>query len=183
MLRAAGVLFSVIPANLDEASIKNQIRAAQGDALAAATALAAAKAAAVSTRDDRALVIGADQILALDDVWFDKPTDPAQLQTQLRSLRGRTHQLISAVALVQGGFIIWQTASVARLTVRRFSESFLQDYVAQGGEALCASVGGYRIEASGIQLFERIEGDHFTILGLPLLPLLDELRQRGVLPA
>ena len=182
MLENAGIAFSVVPADVDEASIKRSLAAgAPKPAAAVADALARSKAEAVSTGHPHAVVIGADQVLALDDELFDKPGDIAEARVQLDRLRGRTHRLISAVALAQGGEILWTYSGEAVLTMRRFSPEFLERYLAKAGADLCRIVGAYEIEGPGIQLFERVEGDHFTIIGLPLLPLLAELRSRGVI--
>ena len=133
----------------------------------------------VSTRRRNALVIGADQVLVLDGALFDKPVDRADAAATLRRLRGRRHELVSAVAVVLDGATIWRHAEAAHLTMRPFSDDFLDAYLDAVGEAAYASVGAYFLEGAGIQLFSEIEGDFFTILGLPLLPLLAFLRERG----
>jgi septum formation protein len=145
--------------------------------------LAAAKAEAVSRRRPDALVIGADQVLAFEGEILNKPGEISAARTQLQQLRGKTHHQHSGVALAQGGKILWSHCEQATLTMRRFSDAFLDRYLAEAGTSLCGIVGAYEIEGRGIQLFERVEGDHFTIIGLPLLPLLAELRSRGALPA
>ncbi len=127
------------------------------------------------------LVLGADQILELDGVWLEKPADRAAARAQLASLRGRTHRLVSAVVAVKDGARIWHAVDRAELTVRPFSDAFLDAYLDRCGESVLGSVGAYRIEGEGAQLMARIRGDHFTILGLPLLPLLAFLREQGVL--
>ena len=182
MLEAAGVRFRVVPADVDEAAVKRDVGAKVGPS-ALAQALAKVKAEAVSRVIPRSLVIGADQVLALDDGLLDKPRDVAAARAQLEALRGRTHRLFSAVALAEAGRAVWTTVEGASLTMRNFSESFLDRYVAEGGAGLTRMVGAYEIEGRGIQLFERVEGDQFTIVGLPLLPLLAELRARGAIPA
>jgi septum formation protein len=181
MLEAAGISFRVVPADVDEAAIKRLVPEAGPAALAAI--LAAEKAKAVSARFPHALVIGADQTLSagLDDELLDKPGSLAEARAQLERLRGKTHQLFSAVALAEGGRAVWWTGDSATLTMRNFSDAFLDAYVARAGENLRHIVGAYEIEGLGIQLFEKVEGDHFTIIGLPLLPLLAELRARGVI--
>lgn len=183
MLENAGVAFRVVPADVDEAALKRGLAAKMGKPAAAivAEALARAKAEAVSARHLDAVVIGADQVLALDDELFDKPGDIVEARVQLDRLRGRTHRLISAVALAQGGEILWTHIGEAVLTMRRFSPDFLERYLTQAGASVGQIVGAYEIEGAGIQLFERVEGDHFTIIGLPLVPLLAELRSRGVI--
>lgn len=145
-----------------------------------ALALADSKARAVAARRPGALVIGADQILECEGRWFDKPSTVAEAARHLRALRGRTHRLICAVVVVRDGERLWRHVAEARLTMRRFSDRFLDDYLASGGPAVLESVGAYRLEGLGAQLFETIEGDYFTILGLPLLPLLDFLRGERV---
>jgi septum formation protein len=125
------------------------------------------------------LVLGADQTLALGTRRFSKPGDHRTAREQLQALRGRTHELHSAVAVVRGGAVLYDRVEVARLTMRAFSDTFLERYIATAGAAVTASVGGYQLERIGIHLFSRIEGDHFTVLGLPLLPLLESLREQG----
>ena len=181
MLENAGVAFSVVPADVDEASLKRRLAGKAQPAAAVADALARAKAQDVSARYPDAMIIGADQILAVDNELLDKPGDLAAARAQLERLRGRTHRLLSAVALAQGGDILWTHVGEAVLTMREFSPGFLDRYLAHAGASLCQIVGAYEIEGLGIQLFERVEGDHFTIIGLPLVPLLTELRSRGVI--
>jgi septum formation protein len=183
LLEAAGVQFRVVPTNLDEAALKRDL-AVEGLATsptAVAEALAAAKARSASSAFGASLVVGADQVLALDGELFDKPGDLATARTQLKRLRGRTHQLFSAAALAKEGIVVWSMVDRANLMMRDFSDRFLDSYLAEGDACLCQIVGGYEIEGRGIQLFDRVEGDHFTIVGLPLVPLLAELRARGVL--
>jgi septum formation protein len=181
LLEAAGVRFTVKPPEIDEAPIKQRARQAGQPAIQCALTLAIAKAGAVSHRYPEALVIGADQLLAAGDEWYDKPADLAAVRTQLQALRGRTHVLATAVCVVRGGERIWHAASMPELTMRPFSDRFLGEYIAAEGEALLGSVGAYRMEGRGIQLFERMTGDHFAVLGLPLFELLDFLRSRGAL--
>jgi nucleoside triphosphate pyrophosphatase len=182
LLREAGIPFEVRPVSIDEARIKRLARAIGDTAIACALALAAEKARAISRHDPEALVIGADQILVADEEWFDKPTHLAEAKKQLQRLRGRTHQLATAACAVCGGTTIWQAASMPELTMRPFSDAFLDVYVAAEDEALLGSVGAYRLERRGIQLFSGIAGDYFAVLGLPLLELLEFLRTRGVAP-
>jgi len=146
-----------------------------------ALALAETKAAIVARRHPEALVIGADQLLVCDGEWFDKPRDLAEAAEHLRRLRGRDHILVTAACLYENGKKLWQAISVPRLTMRPFGDAFLTGYIAAEGKAVLGSVGAYRIEGRGVQLFARIEGDHFAILGLPLLELLDCLRGYGAL--
>ena len=183
LLRAAGIVAAVEPSQVDEATIKMRHRAAGDSALACAEALAAAKAQAVSARHPSALVIAADQILAAGAVGFDKPGDLAAARVQLCALRGRSHELATACCAVAGGAVVWRGTSVPRLTMREFSDAFLEDYLAAEGEAVLGSVGAYRLEGRGVQLFAAIDGDYFSILGLPLLALIEFLRRRGVVAA
>ena len=181
MLRAAGVVFTVEPAAVDEAAIKCEHRTAGRDAPACAMALAEAKALAVATRHPSALVIGVDQILVAGEQWFDKPVNLDEAADHLRRLRGRDHTLATAGCVFRGETRLWHKISTPTLTMRRFGEDFIAGYIAAEGDAVLGSVGAYRIEGRGIQLFARIEGDYFAILGLPLLELLDFLRGRGIL--
>ncbi|HWD59704.1 MAG TPA: Maf family nucleotide pyrophosphatase [Stellaceae bacterium] len=183
LLRQAGVEFAADPADIDEAAIKRRYRDAGGAAEACAMALAVAKAKAVAARRPDAIVVGADQLLVAGDDWFDKPHDLAEATAHLRRLRGREHALVTAACAVQGDAILWQAMSTPRLTMRRFGEAFLAGYIAAEGDAVLGSVGAYRIEGRGVQLFARIEGDYFAILGLPLIELLGFLRERGLVGA
>lgn len=179
MLSAAGLSFEVVPAEVDEAALKGSLagrKAAPGEI---AETLARAKALEVSARLPAARVIGADQVLALGGEMFDKPGDLADAREQLLRLRGKTHRLHTAAAIVEGGQVVWTRVEEATLAMRPFSDAFLDRYLAASGSGLCRIVGAYEIEGAGIQLFERVEGDHFTIIGLPLLALLAELRSRG----
>jgi septum formation protein len=178
VLTAAGIPHEVAPADIDERRIEQQA-AAMGSEIACL--LAREKARAVSARRPRMLVLGADQTLALGARLFSKPLDRAAAREQLLSLRGRTHELHSALAVVRDNVVLFEHREVARLTMRAFSEAFLDAYLDAVGAAVQASVGAYQLEKIGIQLFERIEGDHFVILGLPLLALLHFLRRQGLL--
>jgi septum formation protein len=183
LLEAAGVPFRVVLANVDEAALKRSLVADGSPRVPAAIAesLAAAKARTASSAYRTSLVIGADQVLALEDEPFDKPGDLVTARAQLERLRGRAHWLFSAVALAQEGKVVWSMVDRATLTMRNFSDGFLDAYLAEAGPRLCRIVGCYEIEGRGVQLFQRVEGDHFTIVGLPLVPLLAELRARGVI--
>jgi len=182
LLTGAGVSFACQGAGVDEAAVKAELIAQSAGPREIALALAEAKAVAVSVRTP-GLVIGADQTLDLDGRLFDKPRDPGEAREHLLALRGRTHQLHAALAVAESGEVIWRLTESPSLTMRAFSDAFLADYLAAHGQAILSSVGGYQLERPGIQLFERIEGDYFAILGLPLLPLLALLRARGVLTA
>src|SRR6516164_9354588 len=177
LLRDAGVPLEVYPADIDERTIEQRSPAHDAGELAAL--LAREKARTIAARLPGRLVLGADQTLALGERRFSKPGDRAQLE----ALRGRTHELHTAIALVREGAILFEHREVARLTMRAFSDSFLEAYLDAMGAAVTASVGGYQLERIGIQLFERIEGDHFVILGLPLMALLQYMRQAGWLAA
>ncbi len=184
MLEAAGLSFRVVPPQVDEAAIKKRLTSAGAKPLspqAVAEALACAKAEAVSVRQPEALVIGADQVLAIGDELLSKPKDLTEARRQLQHLRGKSHNLFTAAALAQGGKAAWSHVETATLHMRAFSNLFLDRYLAEGGEGLCRMVGAYEIEGRGIQLFDQVEGDTFGIVGLPLLPLLAELRARGAI--
>ena len=184
MLASAGVAFVIDPAAIDEAKLLDQFKADTAGALPldAARFLAQAKARDVSSRHSGALVIGSDQILALGDRLFSKAADEAGARATLLALKGRIHQLHSAVAIAFDNEIVWVHGETASLTMRLFSDAFLERYLAEASEALVRSVGAYELEGLGLQLFERVEGDYFTILGMPILPLLAELRARGAIP-
>ena len=181
MLEAAGVPFECVDAALDEDDVKASLRA-EG-AAAAALALALAREKALAAKADAAdLILGSDQILELDDsTMLDKPSSREELLRQLQRLSGRAHKLHSAAALVEDGEVVWTSIETVTMHVRPLGPDFLRDYVEREYETVRWSVGGYHVESRGAQLFERIEGSHFAVLGLPLLPLLAALRQRGVL--
>ncbi|WP_340109824.1 Maf family protein [Pikeienuella sp. HZG-20] len=181
MLRRAGVMVEIAPARVDEAETKLSLRAAGVSPRDQADSLAEMKAVRVSTRHPGALVIGADQVLDLAGEALDKPESVAAAREDLLRLRGARHELFSAAVIALDGAPIWRHIGRARLTMRRFSEAFIDDYLASIGDDVFSTVGGYRIEETGAQLFARVEGDWFTILGLPLLELLAFLRVRGVL--
>jgi septum formation protein len=179
LLVAAGIPIEVCPADIDERAIET--KAGTGDPAAIAALLAREKALAISAAFPGRLVLGADQTLALGSRLFTKPADRAAARAQLMALRGQSHELHAAVALVRDGMVAFEHREVARLTMRSFSDGFLDDYLAAAGDAVRASVGCYQLEKLGVHLFERVEGDHFTILGLPLVSLLRELRREGSL--
>jgi septum formation protein len=183
LLAAAGVAFTVQAADVDESSIRAELRGkgARVPPRRVAEVLAAAKAKDVGSKRPGSLVIGADQVLALGEDLLSKAPTLEAARTTLRKLRGRTHELHSAVAFAEKGKVTWAHVATARLTMRDFSDAFLDDYLLRAGDRVGQSVGAYELEGLGMQLFERIEGDYFTILGLPLLPVLGELRVRGIL--
>ena len=181
VLEGAGLRFETRIASVDEAAIKEAAQAEGISADEAALILADAKAEFVARSAPDALVIGADQLLVCDEAWFDKPPDIAAARTHLQRLRGRRHELVTALVCHRGGQRIWQHVAKPRMTMRDFSDAFLEAYLAAEGDALLSSVGAYRLEGHGAQLFDAIEGDQPAILGLPLLPLLGFLRQHGVL--
>lgn len=181
MLEAAGVSVETEPAAIDEEAVKAALRRDGASAADAATLLAEAKAERGSGRAPQALVIGADSMLVCGEAWFDKPPDREHARAQLLALRGKPHRLYSAVALARGGSAIWRHVEFATLWMRDFSEAFLDAYLEAEGEAVLGSVGAYRLEGLGAQLFSRVEGDHFVIQGLPLMVLLEQLRVLGAL--
>jgi septum formation protein len=182
MLAAAGVPFTAETAGVDENMVKQAMIAEGTDGRRLADALAELKAVKVSRRHPEALVLGCDStVAAADGSLIDKAESRAESAAQLRALAGTTHKLTSAAVVAQGGVPIWRHVDTARLTMRPFSEAFVQSYLEAEWPAIGGCVGGYRLEGLGAQLFSRIDGDHFTILGLPLLPLLDWLRVRGEL--
>jgi septum formation protein len=180
LLQHAGVPFEVCPAHVDEDSVKESMLADGADGRAVADALAELKGRRIPNTQPDALVLGADQVLVCDGELFSKAETMEAAAAQLRRLRGKPHQLMTAAVLAKDGAVIWRHVDVSTLWVRDFSDTFLGAYLAAEGDDLLGSVGCYRLEATGVQLFERIEGDYFSILGLPLVPLLAALRQHGV---
>ena len=183
LLEAAGLEILTDPAALDEAAVKASLASEGAGSADIALALAELKALRVSSRHPGLIVLGADQILDCEGQRFDKPEDLAAARAQLRALEGRRHRLISALVALRDGQRLWHHCGEALLTMRRFSEAFLESYLAAAGPAVLGSVGAYQLEGRGAQLFTRVEGDYFTVLGLPLLPLLDFLRLQGELAA
>jgi septum formation protein len=179
ILAAAGVPIESRPAPIDERAI--EARSNVHEAGEVARVLAGAKAHTVAAQMPARVVLGADQTLTLDGRRFSKPTDRDAAREQLLALRGKTHRLHSALTVVRDGAVLFEHSDTAELTMRDFSDRFLESYLDSVGDSAFASVGGYQIESAGIQLFERIAGDYFTILGLPLLPLLRFLRQAGLM--
>ena len=182
ILKGAGVAFETLATGVDERAIKSELLAAGAGPRVIAEQLAAEKSRQASRRRPEALVIGADQTLELDGELVDKAVNLAEGRLRLTALRGRTHRLHAAVAAAEGGEIVWRQTESPALTARDFSDAFLDQYLARAGDAVLASVGCYFLEGEGAQLFERIEGDYFAVLGLPLLPVLAMLRERGALP-
>jgi septum formation protein len=181
ILKNAGIEFRAEAARVDERSVEAPLRGSGASPEDTALILAEAKALDVSSRHRDALVIGADQTLALEDEIFHKPKDMEEARRHLLRLSGRTHQLNSALALVKNGETVWRHVSAARMTMRPLTPHFIGRHLARVGGIALKSVGAYQYEGEGIQLFEQIEGDYFTIVGLPILPLLHELRRLGEL--
>lgn len=183
LLEQAGVKVPHDAPRLDESEIKAFNRRKGAEAGVAAMALAEAKALTVAARHPKALVIGADQIVSCNGAWLDKPRDRADARAQLTQLRGQSHELATAVCVARDTDVIWHELQRPRLVMRAFSDAFLDAYVVGLSREDMGAVGAYRLEGPGIQLFERIEGDYFAILGLPLLALLGFLRAQGELPS
>ena len=181
LLKNAGVPFEVDPADVEERAVEEPLLKAGFPPEDLAVVLAEAKANDVSERRPDDLVIGADQILAFQGERYTKPENMESARRQLLSFSGNTHELLSAVVVSKGGEAIWRHVSTARLTMRELSPPFVGHYLAAVGDVALSSVGAYQLEGPGVQLFEKIVGDYFTVLGLPLLPLLSELRKLGVL--
>ncbi len=179
LLRQAGLDFEIAPADVDESATKREMAGA--DPMEIADALAAIKARAISRPG--ALVIGADQMLVCDGALFDKPRDMAEAASHLQRMSGRTHHLCTAAAVVLDGEVIWRHTERPELVMRPLSDAFIADYLAAIGNDALLSVGAYQLEGRGAQLFERVSGDFFSILGLPLLPLLAFLRHRNLIEA
>lgn len=181
VLSAAGVPHEAVSPNVDEDAVKSGLRKQGIDARGLADALAELKALKLSGRRAGDLVLGCDQILVFDDgTMLDKPASRDEAREQLVLLRGVTHRLISAMVICEDGAPVWRHVDVARMTMRTFSDTFLESYLDADWPAIGGCVGCYRLEGLGAQLFARIEGSHFTVFGLPLLPLLDYLRTRGI---
>ena len=180
MLRAAGLSFTVQPARVDEGAVKDAMRAEDPEGRETARALASLKARRVSVGAPGAFVIGADQLLVCGEEWFDKPVDAEDARGQLKRLRGRSHTLVTAVCVFRDGAEIWSDVACPQLTMRPFSDVFLERYLERAGDGILACVGGYEAEGLGAQLLAEIEGDWFAVLGLPLMPLLAFLREHGL---
>ena len=180
VMQAAGLEFEAIPADIDEASVRDAMRADRARCMEVAERLAELKALKISQNHPDALVIGSDQILDFEGAWFEKPADRAQARAHLIRLRGQTHELVTAVVVCRAGARIWEHRAVARLTMRDLSDDFIETYLTAARTGVLSSVGAYQLEGLGAQLFLSIEGDFFSVLGLPLLPLLEFLREEEV---
>jgi septum formation protein len=181
ILEDAGIEFTIERPGIDERAVEDAVASSGMTPDDLAQILAEAKAVDVSQNHPGTLVIGSDQTLSMDGELFHKPADMEEARRRLLKLSGRTHQLNSAVVIALDGEAIWRHVSIAQLTMRAFDPGFVGRHLSAVGEAALTSVGGYQIEGKGIQLFEKIDGDHFTIIGLPLLPLLEKLRELGAI--
>lgn len=183
LLRNAGVDVTVMAARVDEDAIRNSLEAEQAGPRDIADTLAEMKAQRVSAKHPGALVIGCDQVLAFDQTILAKPTAPEDALSQLQRLRGQKHQLFSAAVIYLDGKPLWRHVGVVRLFMHDVSDAYLQGYVARNWDSIRYAVGAYKLEEEGVRLFARIEGDHFNVLGIPLLELLSYLALRGTLPS
>lgn len=181
LLWDAGIDLESVAPGVDEDAVKRSLRLESAPGAHVALTLAELKALRVSQRRPDALVVGADQTLVCDGVHFDKPPDLAHARAQLQALRGKRHELVSAAVAARGGTPIWRETQRAQLTMRPFTDAFLDRYLAAASEDVLGSVGAYRVEGLGAQLFSRIDGDLYTVLGFPLLPFMDFLRDQGIL--
>jgi septum formation protein len=182
LLSQTGLYFKTAKPPVDESVIKEALKKAGASAAQVADNLAESKANSVAMILPGAYIIGADQMLECEGAWFDKPADRDGARRHLESLRGKSHDLITAAVIAYEGRIIWRHTDIARMTMRDFSDAFLDTYMAKAGDGIVQSVGAYEMEGMGSQLFEKIEGDYFSILGLPLIPLMGALREAGALP-
>jgi len=182
LLSQTGIYFDTAKPPVDEAPIKTRLKQGGASAADVAEALAEAKANSVADILPGHYVIGADQMLECEGAWFDKPESRDAALRQLLALRGKTHHLLTAAVIAHEGRIIWRHTEVAQMTMRDFSNEFLATYLDKAGDALTRSVGAYEVEGIGVQLFAKIEGDYYSILGLPVVPLLIALRETGALP-
>ncbi|MDP5360331.1 MAG: Maf family nucleotide pyrophosphatase, partial [Paracoccaceae bacterium] len=183
LLRNAGLVFSVVPARIDEDAYRAALQAENASPRDIADALAELKAQRIGAKHPDALVIGCDQVLALHQDIFSKPESPQEAVDQLKALRGQKHQLLSAAVIYTDGKPLWRHVGIVRLQMRDASDGYLQDYVDRNWDSIRHSVGAYKLEEEGVRLFTRIEGDYFNVLGLPLLELLSYLTLRGTLPS
>ena len=182
MLRNAGVSHRIEPAKVDESAIRDSLLLDEAGPRDVADTLAEYKARSVARKSPDDFTLGCDQVLGLGKNTISKPETPDEAREQLRLLRGERHHLYSAAVIYHEGEPIWRHVGVARLVMRKFSDAYLDDYVARNWDSIRTSVGGYKMEEEGVRLFSRVEGDHFTILGLPLLELLAFLTLRGIIP-
>lgn len=182
LLEAAGVPVEPVAARVDEEGVRRALEAEGATPRDVADTLAEMKARKVAERRPDAMVLGCDQVLEAGRKVFAKPETPEEARAQLMELRGKTHRLLSAAVIYDKGEPVWRHVGEARLTMRGFSDAYLDDYIARNWDSIRHSVGGYKLEEEGVRLFERVEGDHFTILGLPLMPLLAYLGVRGIIP-
>ena len=181
LLRNAGLTFSVHPARVDETMIRDALVAEAASARDIADALAEMKARKISDKYPDAMVIGCDQVLSLDGVLLSKPATPEDARDQLCRMRGKRHELLSAAVIYEAGKPVWRHVGVVRLTMRRFSDAYLDGYIDRNWQSILHSVGAYKLEEEGVRLFSQIDGDYFTVLGLPFLDLLSYLGLRGVI--
>ncbi|WP_316013373.1 nucleoside triphosphate pyrophosphatase [Roseobacter sp. HKCCA0434] len=181
MLRNAGVSHEIDVSRIDEVSVKAAMLAEGAPPRDIADKLAELKGLRVSARQSERLVLSADQVLVCDGRLYDKPRDATELRAQLETLRGRAHELLSAAVICEAGRPVWRHVGRAQLVMRSFSDTFIEEYLSENAEGLLDSVGGYKLEEKGAQLFSRVQGDYFTVLGLPLLEVLGFLRARGYL--
>lgn len=182
LLSHTGIYFKTAKPPVDEGAIKASMEKAGASAEEVAVALAESKANSVADILPGAYVIGADQMLACEGVWFNKPKGREGAKAHLQTLRGKTHQLITAAVIAHEGRIIWRRTDIAQMTMRPLSDEFIEQYLDKAGDGAVKSVGAYELEGPGAQLFDKVEGDFFSILGLPLIPLLAALREAGALP-
>lgn len=179
LLRNAGIVFDVVPARVDEEALRDAMLAEDAGARDIADALAEMKAQKISAKHPEALVIGCDQVLNLQGQLLTKPDSPKTARTQLMAMRGKRHELLSAAVICENGKAIWRHVGVVRLLMRQFSDAYLDDYIARNWDSIRHSVGAYKLEEEGVRLFSQVQGDYFTVLGLPLLELLSYLTLRG----
>ena len=179
LLRNAGVVFDVVPARVDEEALRDAMLAEDAGARDIADALAEMKAQKISAKHPEALVIGCDQVLNLQGQLLTKPDSPETARTQLIAMRGKRHELLSAAVICENGKPVWRHVGVVRLLMRQFSDAYLDDYIARNWDSIRHSVGAYKLEEEGVRLFSQVQGDYFTVLGLPLLELLSYLTLRG----